>query len=24
VAPRSAADGSCPEGCRLGVGSQTF
>jgi Ca2+-binding RTX toxin-like protein len=24
VAPRSAADGSCPEGCHLGVGSQTF
>lgn len=24
LAPRSAADGSCPEGCRLGVGSQTF
>lgn len=24
VAPRSAADGSCPAGCHLGVGSQTF
>jgi Ca2+-binding RTX toxin-like protein len=24
VAPRSAADGSCTNGCHLGVGSQTF
>jgi Ca2+-binding RTX toxin-like protein len=24
LAPRSAADGSCPEGCHLGIGSQTF
>jgi hypothetical protein len=24
IAPRPAADGSCPEGCHLGVGSQTF
>jgi Ca2+-binding RTX toxin-like protein len=24
IAPRSAADGSCPAGCHLGVGSQVF